>query len=144
MKRMSPQELDSTALRLEEIQAEEERLRDKLRDQVENFGSAPPRAEKSKRLNGTLFQFTVTRGLTTELKDAEVQRIRQACPGTLFERLFRVVTKFKLADNAAQVLASKLPEDAPRNLRMLFSKAVETKETGPRLTIQKLEVEVHA
>jgi hypothetical protein len=72
----------------------------------------------------------------------EVERIRQICPGTLFERLFRTVTKFKLADGAAQVPASRLPADAPRNLRLMFRRAVETKESGPRLRIEKLEPEL--
>jgi hypothetical protein len=90
-------------------------------------------------MTGVLYQFTVTRGLTTEIKDAEVERIRQTCPGTLFDRLFRSVTKFKLAEGATLVLASRLPADAPRNLRLMFSRAVETKETAPRLRIEKIE-----
>jgi len=90
---MTPQQLDETAARLEEIAVEEEFLRSTPREQVEAYGSTPARAEKSKRLTGTLYQFTVTRGLTTELKDAEIERIRQACSGTLFEHLFRTVTK---------------------------------------------------
>jgi hypothetical protein len=65
--------------RLEEIGLEDERLRSKLREQVEEFGFTPPRADKSKRLEGTSYEFTVTRGLTTEIKDAAVERIRQAC-----------------------------------------------------------------
>lgn len=138
---MTPQELDTAADRLEEIGLEEENLRLKLREQVEEFGSAPPRAEKSKRLEGALHQFTVTRGLTTEIKDAEVERIRQVCPGALFDRLFKTVTKFKLADGATMVLASRLPADAPRNLRLMFSRAVETTETAPRLRIEKIESE---
>ena len=138
---MTAEELDAVALRLEEIEAEQDQLRSKLQEQVENFGFTPPRAEKSKRVNGSLFQFTVTRGLITELKDAEVERIRQVCPGTLFERLFRIVTKFKLSDGAVQVLANRLPPDAPRNLRLMFSRAVETKETSPRLRIEKLQPE---
>jgi hypothetical protein len=105
------------------------------------FGFTPPRAEKSKRLAGSAYEFTVTRGLTTEIKDAEVEQIRQACPGSLFERLFRTVTKFKLADGATTVLAGRLPADAPRNLRLMFSRAVETKETAPRLRIDTIEVE---
>ena len=104
----------------------------------------PPRADKSKRLEGTLYQFTVTRGLTTEIKDAAVERIRQVCSGALFARLFKVVTKFKLADGATQVLAGRLPADTPRNLRALFSRAVETKETTPRLRVEKIEAEYTA
>lgn len=138
---MTAGELDLAASRLEEIQLEQETLRSKLQEQVEEFGFTPTRAEKSKRVEGTLYQFTVTRGLSTEIKDAEVERIRQACPGTLFERLFRTVTKFKLADGATTVLAGRLPPDAPRNLRLMFSRAVETKETSPRLRIEKVAVE---
>ena len=129
---MTTEELDATAARLEEIHLEEEKLRSKLHEQVEEFGFTPPRAEKSKRLVGTLYEFTVSRGLTTEIKDTEVERIRQVCPGILFDRLFRTVTKFKLAEGATLVLANRLSADAPRNLRLMFSRAVETKETAPR------------
>jgi len=139
VKRMTPQELDEAAIRLEEIGLEEDKLRTKLYEQVQEFGFTPARAEKSKRLEGSLYQFTVTRGITTEIKDAAVERIRQACPGTLFDRLFRSVTKYKLAEGATLVLASRLPVNAPRNLRMMFSRAVETKETSPRLRIEKLD-----
>ena len=136
---MTAEELDVTAARLEQIRMEEEKLRSQLQEQVEEFGFTPPRAEKSKRLAGTLYEFTVSRGLATEIKDVEVERIRQVCPGILFDRLFRTVTKFKLAEGATTVLASRLPVDAPRNLRLMFSRAVETKETAPRLRIEKAE-----
>jgi len=136
--RMSTGALDLAAARLEEIRLEEEKLRSELQEQVEEFGFTPPRAEKSKRLTGIFYDFTVTRGLTTEIKDAEVARIRAVCPNGLFGRLFKTVTKFKLADGAFLLLASPLPEDAPRNLRLMFSKAVETKETAPRLRIEKV------
>ena len=127
------------AIRLDEISLEEERLRAKLQAQVAEFGFTPPRAEKSKRLEGSLFQFTVSRGLTTDLKDAEVERIRQVCPGVLFDSLFRTITKYKLAEGATSVLALRLPPDAPSRLRMMFARAVETKETAPRLRIEKLD-----
>jgi hypothetical protein len=139
MKRMSAGELDETAVRLEEISAEEEKLRAKLLEQVEEFGFTPPRAEKSRRLEGENYQFTVSRGLTTEVKDAEVERIRQNCPGFLFDKLFKTITKFKLIDGATMLLSNRLPVDAPRNLRLWFNRAVETKETGPRLRIEKME-----
>ena len=64
------------------------------------------RADKSKRLLGIFYQFTLTVGLTTEVKDAEVERIRAVCPDGLFDRLFRTVTKYKLADGATLALAS--------------------------------------
>lgn len=100
-KRMTADELDHAAIRLEEIGLEEERLRSKLLDQVNNFGFTPPRAEKSKRLAGSLFQFTVSRGVTIEVKDAEVERIRQICPGLLFDSLFRTITKYKTSHDSS-------------------------------------------
>lgn len=141
LKRLTTKELDEKALRLDEIETEEVMLRSALREQVEEFGFTPPRSEKSKRLSGELYEFTVTRGVTVEIKDAEVERIRQACPDTLFKRLFRTVTKFKLADGASLTLAGLLPPDAPRNLRLMFSRAVETRETAPRLRIEKLHAD---
>src|SRR5258706_11241305 len=136
--RMSTGALDLAAARLEEIGLEEEKLRSELQEQVEEFGFTPPRADKSKRLHGIFYQFTLTVGLTTEVKDAEVERIRAVCPDGLFKKLFKTVTKYKLADGATLALAERLPEGAPRNLRMLFSKTVETKEAAPRLRVEKI------
>jgi hypothetical protein len=126
---------------LQQIRREEEQLRSKLQQQVEEFGFTPPRAEKSKRLMSTFYQFTVNRGLTTEIKDVEVERIREICPEGLFHCLFKTVTKFSLADGVTLALASPLPEGAPRNLRLMFSWAVETKENSPRLRIEKIAAE---
>ena len=49
MRRLPTSELDALGQRLEEIAAEEEKIRAQLREQIENFGSVPPRAEKSRR-----------------------------------------------------------------------------------------------
>jgi hypothetical protein len=54
------------------------------------------------------------------------------------EQLFKTVTRHKLADGATLALADSLSKGAPQNLRMLFSKAVETKETAPRLRVEKI------
>lgn len=139
MKRITRQELDKTAARLEEIRLEEEQLRAKLLEQVQEFGSVPTHAEKSRRLYSDLYQFTVTQGTTIEIKDAEVIRIQQICPTDLFDQLFRPVTKFKLVDSATLILAGQLPTYAPRNLRTMFSRAVTIQETAPKLRIEKLE-----
>lgn len=113
-------------------------------EQVEEFGFTPPRSEKSKRLTGELYQFTLTRGVGVEIKDAEVERLRQACPTGLFTRLFRTITKFQVAEGAFKVLADTLPEDAPRSLRLMFNRAVQTKETAPQLRIEKVAAECAA
>jgi len=88
--RMTADASDLAAARLEELGAEQERLRAELREQIEEFGATPPRADKSKRLLGTFYQFTLTVGLTTEVKDAEVEKLRAVCPDALFKRLFQV------------------------------------------------------
>jgi hypothetical protein len=139
--RMTADALDLAAARLEELREEQERLRAELREQVEEFGFTPPRADKSKRLIGIFYQFTLTIGLTTEVKDAEVERIAAICPDALFKRLFKAVVRYKLADGATLALADPLSKGAPRNLRMMFSKAVETKETAPRLRVEKIAEE---
>lgn len=139
MKRLTADELDAKALRLEEIEAEEERLRTELREQVEEFGFSPPRSEKSKRLLGEAFAFTLSTSSTTEIRDSEVERIREACEPSLFRSLFLVVTKYKLAASATALLAGTLPECAPRNLRMMFSRAVQVKDGPARLKIDKME-----
>jgi len=138
---MTAKELDNTVERLEEIRVEEEVLRSTLLEQVEAFGFSPARAEKSRRLETDLHQLTVTTGTTTEIKDTAVERIRLACPRGLFDQLFCMVTKWKLAPGATQILADRLPAGAPRHLRMWFNRAVIVKETGPRLRIEKVEAE---
>ncbi len=139
---MTGEELHQAGAPLEELEAEGEQLRAKIQEQVAEFGFTPPRAEKSKRLTGSIYQFTLSHGLTTDVKDAEVERIREACPQDLFGRLFRAVTRYKLADGATMVLAAHLPPDAPRNLRQMFARAVVTKETAPRLRIEELKAAV--
>ena len=142
VKRLTVEELDLAAARLEQIRREEETLRSKLQEQVEEFGFTPPRAEKSKRLLGTAFEFTLSSSQSTEIRDAEVERIRAVCPSRLFAQLFLAVTKYKLASGATALLAGKLPEAAPRNLRLMFSRAVQVKEGSPRLRIEKVEAAV--
>jgi len=141
MRRLSQSDLDNLGIRLEEIAAEQDCIREQLREQIENFGSIPPKAEKSRRLEGDQFRFTLSTSSRTEIRDADVERIREACPQPLFAKLFTAVTKYKLAKSATLLLSATLPEDAPRNLRVLFSKAVQIVEDSPRLKIERIEVE---
>jgi len=141
MQRLPSSKLDALATRLEEIAAEEEQIRAQLKEQIENFGSVPPKAEKSKRLEGELFRFTLSASSRTEIRNAEVEAIRSACPAKLFERLFVPVIKYKLSTGAAILLASPLPEEAPRNLRVMFQKAVQITEESPRLKIERVAAE---
>jgi hypothetical protein len=139
VKRLSTAELDKIGLRLEEIEEEEERLREDLKLQIEEFGFSPPRSEKSKRLTTLKYRFTLSSSSNTEIRDAEVERIRENCPKFIFEKLFTEVTKFKLAGGATSLLAGILPEEAPRNLRQMFSKAVVVTNGSSRLKVENLE-----
>jgi hypothetical protein len=120
------------------LRLEAETLRSELPAQVEEFGFSPPQSEKSKRLIGAAFAFTLTTSSTTDIRDAEVERLREACEPSIFRKLFLEVKKYKLAAGAATLLASTLPEGAPRNPRMLFSHAVHLKDGPARLKIEKL------
>jgi hypothetical protein len=141
MKRLSASELDKIGLRLQEIEEEDERLRGQLKEQIQEFGFSPPKSEKSRRLEGADFRFTLSTSTSTEIRDAEVEQIREKCPLVVFEKLFLKITKWKLASGATSLLAGTLPEEAPRNLRQLFSKAVIVSEGAPRLRIEKITVE---
>jgi hypothetical protein len=140
VRRMSAESLEAAAKRLEEISLEEANLHAKLREQVENFGSIPSHAEKSRRLETASYQFTISTSSSTEIKDAEVLKIQEACDDGLFEQLFQRVTKFKLGAGAMKILAGTLPPGAPSNLRKMFAQAVIVKEGKPRLRIEKVEV----
>jgi hypothetical protein len=111
---------------------------------VEQWGSTPPRTEKSKRLTGNDYQFTLSQGSSTEIKDAEVLRIKRVCEPEIFEKLFREETAYKLAKGALDFLAGTLPEAAPRNLRRLFARAFSVKPRTPSLTIKKLVTDEEA
>ena len=139
MKRFSPSELDKIGLRLAEIEEEEERLRGDLKLQLEEYGFSPPRSEKSKRLETLKYRFTLSSSSNTEIRDAEVERIRANCPKFLFDKLFIEVTKFKMASGATSLLAGTLPEEAPRNLRQLWSKAVVVTDGSSRLKVEDLQ-----
>ena len=138
MKRLSPNELDEIGRRLAEIGEEEERLRGQLKEQIGEFGFTPPRAEKSKRLEGSEYYFTLSSSSSTEVRDSEVERIAEACPASLFTQLFIKVTSYKLSKTANVLLSGTLPAEAPRNLRQMFAKAVKVSDGAPRLRIEKL------
>jgi hypothetical protein len=112
---------------------------------VEQWGSTPPRAEKSKRLTGNDFQFTLSLGSSTEIKDAEVLRIKEVCAEEIFERLFRErrpsISYRKARSSSWPALFQKA---APRNLRQLFARAFSVKPKAPSLTIKKLVADEEA
>jgi hypothetical protein len=137
MKKLSPAELDELCERLELLDQESGEIRAQLKAHVEEHGFIPPRAEKSKRLEGEFFRATLSFASQTTVIDTEVVKIQEACDGLLFARLFREVKKYTVADSAHYVLAGTLPEGAPRNLRRMFERAVIMAERSPSLKIER-------
>ena len=140
-KRLLAEQLDLKAKRLEELDAERETIMGELKAQVEEFGWTPPRAEKSKRLAGNVYQFTLSTSSTTELKDAEIRRLEETCDKEVFALLYRKETAYKLAKGAMEFLAKTLPENAPRNLRQLFAQTFTVHERKPSLRVEQLKAE---
>jgi hypothetical protein len=136
MKKLSPQELDELAERLQRLNAETDEVRAELKAQLEEHGFTPPRAEKSKRLEGERFRATLSFSSSVSVIDTEVEKIKEACESSLFERLFREVKKYAIAEGAHYVLAGTLPKDAPRNLRRMFESAVVMAERSPSLKVE--------
>jgi hypothetical protein len=56
---MLADQLDLHALRMAKLEADRTSYSRKLKEQVQEFGSTPPRAEKSKRRSGSVYQFTL-------------------------------------------------------------------------------------
>lgn len=137
--KLSVKALDELCDRRATLTEELKKLNATLQDQVQNHGFTPPRANKSKRLQGERWQMTVTIGTSTEIRDNVVEVIERACPAALFEKLFQKVTSYKLVAGATQLLAApKLPEGAPKNLRTSFFKAVQTEPKAPSLSVKRI------
>lgn len=137
MKKLSPQEVDELAERLERLNTEVEEIRGALKAQIDEHGFVPPRAEKSKRLEGDIYRATLSYGTTSTVIDTEVEKILEACGEDLGAKLFKAVTKYSVASSAHPLLAGTLPEGAPRNLRQMFEKAVQISERAPSLKLEK-------
>lgn len=132
-------DIDATCSHLEQLEEEAKAIRAELLGRVLEHGFIPPRAEKSKRLCGELYQLTVSTSTTLELKEPAILAIREVCQPELFKQLFRsdVITRWRLVDSATMLLAGVLPEGAPHNLRMMFNRALTVKENSPRLKIER-------
>lgn len=136
-KKLNPQELDEMADRLEKLNTEVDEIRGELKAQIDEHGFVPPRAEKSKRLEGDIYKATLSYGTATTVIDTEVEKILEACGEELGAKLFKAITKYSVVTSAHQLLAGTLPEGAPRNLRQMFERAVQISEKAPSLKVEK-------
>ncbi|MGE0407463.1 MAG: hypothetical protein AB7O65_14300 [Candidatus Korobacteraceae bacterium] len=141
IRRLTPAELDAKASRMKQLEAEADELRAELLYQVQAFGSVPPRAEKSRRLETDSWKLTASVSQRVEVHDKEVQSLKQVCEPQVFECLFSEVIKYNVARGAMALLSGVLPEGSPRNLRKLFHQAVTFRESSPSLKLDRKDKE---
>jgi hypothetical protein len=115
-------------------------IRAELKDQVLTHGFTPAKAKAStKRIETVANRLTVSTSNETEIHDDVVRKIQTACTPDLFERIFEASMKYAVRKGAVELLAeAKLPDGAPKNLRVLYHEAVETKPKTPSLRIEEL------
>jgi hypothetical protein len=141
LKRMSAMDLDKAAEMLTELEQDVEDLRERLRQQIQQYGFTPPRSEKSKRLQGLEYQFTLSTSTATEVNDFEAQKIATVCEPEVFNLLFKPVTHYKVALGASAMLArTPLPAGLPSTIRAMWARAVTFKENKPRMRIERIGI----
>jgi len=111
------------------------------------WGAMPPRAEKSLRLEGNIYQLTVSQSDSTSINQAPAAALDEACRVSrlrpLFRRLFRVETKYVLQAGAQQALAEGFPTRFPspkrQRIRNLFARALRLKKGSPHVKVEPIE-----
>jgi len=121
------------AAKAEQANEELGRFRLQLIELVKRDGAVPPRA--TKRVSQPL-EVSVDTGVAERIGT----KLRLHGCGELFQKLFRTVETYVLADGAEKLIGRKLlPKRAPRNLRALFARAVRVRELTPQLEVRKRE-----
>ena len=121
-------------------------LRRRLIKEVLAWGYVPARATKTKALAGEEYELRVSLPLEVTVDTRTARRIEAACKAvstnwrSVFNRLFRRVETYVLADGAQKLIDSqRLPVRAPRNLRSFFARAVRVRELAPQLEVRRRE-----
>lgn len=147
----TPREIDALVECFEHVRDEAEvadenfeNAKLELIDLVKQFGSVPPKAESSVRLEGALTFATVTTGSTMTLKDGDVAILKGAMEANehaaIFEQMFSERTKYQLQKNAARTLkAAKLSKRLSDKYTKLFALCFDVKKKSPSLTVEHFE-----
>jgi hypothetical protein len=149
-----PQEIDSLAQLYDEAQKkadEQQGIADAFGDQliamVKEFGQAAPKSDKTKQVQGDVWQVKVTTGQTVQIIPNEVANLRRllsaASKTAFFKKLFCVEPRYSLNDDAQQFMQGNLPlaSRLAEKVRALFMKAVDIKTNSPRLKVEPLKKE---
>lgn len=133
---------DAMKSTIDTYKAEAEEVREQLLTLVQTWGSCPPGATKSKRIEGDVWEVTASAAQSVEVKQGVVQRIFTILKDaglhlTFFTKLFKKEESYRLQPGAQQLMAQPLPPTAPRNLRKLFTEAVQIKDKNPSLKVER-------
>jgi hypothetical protein len=124
----------------ETAKKELQNARAELLELVHQFGSTPPKADKSKRVEGNLWQVTAQYGHSITVDDVAADRLLEACVSSLgpkkggrfFHRIFQSSIRYSLCEGAYELIASSSVAD---KMRSLFSAAVKIVPKAPALKV---------
>jgi|SRR5579884_395402 len=149
---LTAKEIDELAFKYDQLDAEIEkqketlsRKKDELIRLTQTHGTVPPRAVKSKRIEGEEWEVTVSMGQSVEINGNAVVKIRKALYAKrlvdFFARLFEKVESYKMVKGAQELMAKPLPPTAPRKLRQWFAEAVQINDKNPSLKVARKKKE---
>jgi hypothetical protein len=98
---------------------------------VNKTGEVPAGAEKSLRVEGDLYEVTVTYGQSTSIDVAKLRALRAQVPVSIFNKLFKSDTSYIAAPTAPTALAS-----LAKPLRTLFASIFIIKPRDPSLKVE--------
>lgn len=107
---------------------------------VKKHGTVPPNAEKSRRLSGTLSEFTVTKSDKLSLVQERIKDLKDALAadgfGEFFSNLFVEVTKFEMVKGASEAFkADSLPKRLADKTIRLWGRCIDVTSKKPSLKV---------
>lgn len=107
---------------------------------VQKHGAASPNAEKSRRLDGTLSEFMVTKSDTLTVIQDRVKDLKDALAAdghpAFFDKLFVESTKFEFVKGAADAFkGDSLPKRLTEKVLKLWGRCIDVKSKKPSLKV---------
>jgi hypothetical protein len=107
---------------------------------VQKHGAASPNAEKSRRLDGTLSEFMVTKSDTLTVIQDRVKDLKDALAAdghpSFFDKLFVESTKYEFVKGAADAFkGDSLPKRLTEKVLKLWGRCIDVKSKKPSLKV---------
>ena len=114
---------------------------------IEKHGATPARADKTLRLEGSLFVADATTSTTVEINDAKIEELQSELSRmkkpSLFRKLFTRTVKFKIVEAAPKTLelaVRAMPTPAQNRLNAIFAQCFKVNPTAPRLSVEEIAI----